>query len=162
MLHPGEWNTDLVRSAIEDLSDTQQHLGGIGIAAPQIGISLRIAIIEFDQSSSRYPGMGNLPRTIFINSVLTVLDETSQTYWEGCLSVPGIRGRVSRPRKVRVDYLNEMGAPQSLVAEGFLATVLQHELDHLDGVLFVDRVRQGLGETELAYLDEYQEFHSGS
>ena len=143
---------------IQDLRDTQAENGGIGIAAPQIDVPLRVAIIEFSESSARYPGMGAQPLTVLINARITVLDSTEQTYWEGCLSVPGLRGRVSRPRKVRVDYLDERSHAQSIVAEGFLAAVFQHELDHLDGVLFVDRVKTTPGATELAFSEEYQRF----
>ena len=115
--------------------------GGIGIAAPQIGEPLRAAVIEISSVSNRYPGMQPFPLTLFINPRIVVVDATEQGFWEGCLSVPGLRGYVLRPRGVRVEYLDAAGSSRSLLAEGFLATVVQHELDHLDGVLFVDRVR---------------------
>jgi peptide deformylase len=159
-----ELSTDEIRSPeiqrlIQDLRDTQAEYGGIGIAAPQVHESVRVAIIEFDAGSARYPDMGSQPLTVFINARVSVLDAQEQTYWEGCLSVPGLRGKVSRPRKVRVDYLDETATPRSLVAEGFLATVFQHELDHLDGVLFVDRVETRPGATALSFTEEYQRFH---
>jgi peptide deformylase len=148
-----------IQRLIQDLRDTQAEYGGIGIAAPQVHESVRVAIIEFDGENGRYPDMGSQPLTVFINAKVSVLDSQEQTNWEGCLSVPGLRGRVSRPRKIRVDYLDETGAAKSLVAEGFLATVFQHELDHLDGVLFVDRVETRPGATALSFTEEYQRFH---
>ena len=160
-LSSDEIRSPKIQQLIQDLRDTQVEYGGIGIAAPQIEVPLRVAIIEFSESSSRYPGMGAQPLTVFINSKVTVLDSNEQSFWEGCLSVPGIRGKVSRPQKIRVDYLDENAEPRSITAEGFLATVFQHELDHLDGVLFIDRVKTAPGTTELAFNEEYQQFHAG-
>jgi peptide deformylase len=90
-----------------------------------------------------------------INPKITVLDEKEQGFWEGCLSVPELRGLVHRPRKVQVDYLDEHANPRTIVAEDFLATVFQHELDHLGGKLFVDRIKDI---TKLAFLDEYRKY----
>jgi len=142
-----------LRRLAEDMIDTMHAEDGIGIAAPQIGEPVQVAVVEIEESSKRYPGMGSLGVTVFINPRVTVLDEAEQTYWEGCLSVPNLRGVVHRPRRVRVDYLDLDGHEQSLEAEGFPATVLQHELDHLQGVLFVDRVRDT---RRLATVEEYQ------
>ena len=147
-----------IQSLIQDLIDTQKASGGIGIAAPQIGESVSLAVIEFDRSNPRYHSMGELGRTIFCNAKVTVLDPTLQTFWEGCLSVPGLRGQVSRPRRIRVDYLDDKAQPQTLEAEGFVATVFQHELDHLDGVLFIDRVEARPGATQLAFTEVYDSF----
>ncbi len=138
--------------------ETMKEVGGIGLAAPQVHESLQLAIIEFKQDSARYPGMGDQPLTVFINPKITVLDKTEQSFWEGCLSVPELRGLVYRPRKVQVDYLDENGNSKQLVAEDFLATVVQHELDHLAGKLFVDRLRNEPGKTPLAFLDEYKKY----
>ena len=151
---------DVVRSAefsrlAEDMVETMHVEGGIGIAAPQIGESLRVAVIAIDPASSRYPDMARFPLTLFVNPRITVLDPAEQGFWEGCLSVPNLRGYVLRPRGVRVDFMDAAGTPRSLHAEGFLATVLQHELDHLDGVLFVDRVRDT---TKLATVENYARY----
>lgn len=156
-LTPQEIGSPEIRALIQDLIDTQKASGGIGIAA-QIGESLRIAVIEFDRTNPRYQGMGELSRTILINARVTVLDSTPQTYWEGCLSVPGLRGQVTRPSHIRVDYLDASATPRSIEAKGFVATVFQHELDHLDGVLFIDRVETRPGSTELAFTEEYDAF----
>jgi peptide deformylase len=144
---------------VRDMVDTMRAEGGIGIAAPQIGESLRVAVIAIDPTSSRYPHVSAFPLTLFVNPRITVVDPDEQGFWEGCLSVPNLRGYVHRPRGVRVDFEDEEGRGQSLEAEGFLATVLQHELDHLDGVLFVDRVRDT---TQLSTLENYAKYWMSS
>ncbi|MGZ3687953.1 MAG: peptide deformylase, partial [Bdellovibrionota bacterium] len=140
---------------IEDMIETMHEYSGIGLAAPQVHHSLQLALIEFSEDSSRYPDMGERPLQILINPRTTVLDESEQGYWEGCLSVPELRGLVQRPRKIQVDYLDRSGKPKTIVAEGFLATVFQHELDHLDGVLYVDKIRD---KTKFAFIEEYQRY----
>jgi peptide deformylase len=147
-----------IRSLIADLIETMREYGGVGIAAPQVHESVRLALIEFGPHGARYPGPGTQPLSVFINPTVTVLDDQRQSYWEGCLSVPGLRGLVHRPRKVRVDYVDADANPRELVAEGFLATVFQHELDHLDGVLYVDRLDSAPGTTPLAFQEEYQKY----
>jgi peptide deformylase len=146
--------SDEFRQLMSDLFDSMKHYGGIGIAAPQIGEDKQIAIIEL-MGFNRYGEEVNLPLTFFINPEIEFLTTEEQGFWEGCLSVPGLRGFVERPKKVRVKYLNEKGESQELIAEGFLATVLQHELDHLQGVLYVDRVRDP---KLLSYQEEFDEY----
>jgi peptide deformylase len=131
-----------------------KHYGGIGIAAPQIGIQRQIALIELI-GFNRYGEEVNLPLTTFINPRIEFLTGDLQGFWEGCLSVPGLRGFVERPKKIRVSYMNEKGEDKQIIAEGFLATVLQHELDHLDGVLYVDKVKDP---KLLSYQEEFEEF----
>ncbi len=139
---------------LKDLKDSMDHYGGIGIAAPQIGVNLSVAIIEL-QGVNRYGEEINLPLTAFINPQVEFLTNEVQGFWEGCLSVPGLRGFVERPKKVRVTYWNTRGEDVELIAEGFLATVLQHELDHLDGVLYIDRIK----DTKfISYQEEFEEF----
>lgn len=140
---------------VEDMVDTMRAEGGIGIAAPQIGESLRVAVIAIEPTSSRYPHMSAFPLTLFVNPRVTVTDPGEQGFWEGCLSVPNLRGYVHRPRAIRVNFEDAEGRSQWIDAEGFLATVLQHELDHLDGVLFVDRVRDT---TKLATVENYAKY----
>ena len=122
------------------MRDSMKHYGGIGIAAPQIGVSLQVALIELPDVN-RYGEEINLPLTTFINPKIEYLTQEEQGFWEGCLSVPGLRGYVERPKKVMVSYLNEKGEAKEILAEGFLATVLQHELDHLSGTLYIDRIK---------------------
>lgn len=147
-----------IRRLIDDMIETMHEYGGIGLAAPQVHEPIQLAIIEFEDDNPRYGKTGSQPLQVFINPKIKVLDATEQGYWEGCLSVPEIRGLVYRPRKIQVDYLDQDGKPQSRVAEGFLATVFQHELDHLAGTLFVDRVRNEPGKTPIAFLEEYSRY----
>jgi len=125
---------------IADMIDTLHDYGGIGLAAPQIGESIRLAIVEIPEGGTRYGDVPGMPLTVFINPVITVLDPAMKGYWEGCLSVPGLRGFVERPQSIRVDYLDLEGNERSLELAGFLATVFQHEFDHLDGRLYIDRL----------------------
>ncbi len=154
-LDPAELDTPAIRRLAEDMVDTMHHEDGIGIAAPQVGESLQLAVIEIASSSPRYPGHESFALHYFVNPRITVLDPVEQGFWEGCLSVPNLRGYVERPRRIRVDYLDLDAHPRTVEAEGFLATVLQHELDHLQGKLFVDRVRDT---TRLATLEDYVRF----
>ena len=153
-----EFGTDDLRRLITDMIDTMKEYGGIGLAAPQIHESLQLAIIGFSENSKRYPKMGNMPLTVVINPRITVLDEETQGFWEGCLSVPGIRGLVYRPRKIKINFLDENGNEREIQAEDFLATVFQHELDHLAGVIYVDRVEGGPGKKPLAFQEEYEKY----
>ena len=128
------------RRLIADMIDTLHDYGGIGLAAPQVGESVRIAIIEIPEGATRYGEVPGMPLTIFFNPSITVLDSESRGFWEGCLSVPGLRGFVERPQRIGVDYVDIEGNRQSLELAGFLATVFQHEFDHLDGKLYIDRI----------------------
>lgn len=158
-VRPEEIGSPELERLIEDMIETMHEYGGIGLAAPQVHRSINMALIEFDESSERYPNQGAQPLAVFINPRITYLDQTIQGFWEGCLSVPELRGFVERPRKIRVDYLDRKGRPASLEAEGFLATVFQHELDHLAGVLYVDRIKDT---RKLAFMDEFQRYLAGS
>lgn len=142
---------------VDDLVATMHAHEGLGLAAPQIGNLRRVAVIEIQPGNTRYPGAVPTGRLVLVNPALTVLDPTPQRYWEGCLSVPGLRGEVARPRHIAVDYRDPDGTPRHLEPEDFLATVFQHEIDHLDGTLFIDRLTDT---TRLAFLDEYREFHA--
>lgn len=146
--------TDDFARLLRDLQDSMKNYGGIGIAAPQIGISQQIALIEL-LGFNRYGEEVNLPLTVFINPQIEYLTTEQQGFWEGCLSVPGLRGFVERPRKVRVHYMDQHGNEREMEAEGFLATVLQHELDHLFGVLYVDRIKNS---SLLTYQEEFESF----
>ena len=142
--------SDATRRLIADMIDTLHDYGGIGLAAPQVGEPIRLAIVEIPEGGTRYGDIPGMPLTIFINPAITVLDPATKGYWEGCLSVPGLRGFVERPQKIRVDYLDLEGREQSLELDGFLATVFQHEFDHLDGKLYIDR----LADTQLLAFEE--------
>ena len=144
-----------IQTLVEDMVDTMHELDGVGIAAPQVGESIQLAVVEIAVESSRYPDEEEFTLEVFINPRITVVDETEQGFWEGCLSVPNLRGYVERPRKVQVEYTRLDGDECVIVAEDFLATVLQHELDHLDGRLFLDRVRDT---TKIATVEDYQRY----
>jgi peptide deformylase len=141
---------------VRDMKRTMDEYGGVGLAAPQVHEPVRIALIEFPADGARYEVCESQPLLVLFNARVHVLDATPAGFWEGCLSVPGLRGWVERPSKIRVDYLDEQAEPQRLVAEGFLATVCQHELDHLDGVLYVDRISDP---RRFAFLEEYARYH---
>ncbi|HTL12109.1 MAG TPA: peptide deformylase, partial [Bdellovibrionota bacterium] len=135
--------------------ETMHDYHGVGLAAPQVHESLRISVVEFDEDNPRYDVGEASGLQVFINPEVEVLDEKEQGYWEGCLSVPGMRGLVHRPGKIRVKYLDRDAQSHDITAEGFLATVLQHEFDHLDGKLYVDRLRDT---RDLAFNEEYQRY----
>ncbi len=147
--------TDEFAGLISDLKDSMDHYGGIGIAAPQIGIGLNVAIIEIKGSGNRYGEAITLPLTVFVNPRIKKLTDDEQGFWEGCLSVPGLRGYVERPKKIQVNFLDAVGEEKELIAEGFLATVIQHELDHLEGILYIDRVRDS---RMISYQEEFEQF----
>jgi peptide deformylase len=130
---------DLVE-LVADMNDTMRALSGAGIAAPQIGVSLRVVIFEL-RENPRYPHVAPVPFTVLVNPVLTPLGSEEGEGWEGCLSVPGLRGLVPRFHRLRYQGVDQLGAPIDRTVEGFHARVVQHEVDHLDGILFPQRVR---------------------
>jgi peptide deformylase len=147
---------------IDDMIDTMRDADGAGLAAPQVYESVQLAVIELS-SPRRYPDVDRIPLLVLANPVLTPLvgqgsdplaDHEAITVYEGCLSVTGIRGRVRRPRRVRVQALDRDGAPLDFVWEGFRAAVVQHEVDHLRGTLFVDRALP----KSLIFLREYERY----
>jgi peptide deformylase len=127
-------------SLVADMDETMRALSGAGIAAPQIGVPLRVVIFEL-KDNPRYPQLSPVPYTVLVNPQLTVLGEQQEEGWEGCLSVPGLRGLVPRYRRLRYQGFDAAGSPLDRTVEGFHARVVQHEVDHLDGILFPQRVR---------------------
>ena len=125
---------------IRDMRDTMAHLNGAGLAAPQIGVGLRVVIFGV-QSNPRYPGIEAVPDTVLINPEIEPLADELEEGWEGCLSVPGMRGWVPRWRRLKYKGFDEKGKPFEREVEGFHARVVQHEVDHLDGVLYPMRIR---------------------
>lgn len=164
---PTELNTPEFKQLIQDMFDTMNEEEGIGIAAPQIGVSKQVAIIGVPNENSRYDleeyqdgsdgeDEDDFEIVVVVNPKITVTDPTIRGFWEGCLSVPGLRGFVERPSGVRVEYLDLDGKPQIIETSSFAATIFQHEIDHLEGILYVDRVTD---KTKLAYIEEYLEHH---
>jgi peptide deformylase len=129
-----------LEALIADMDDTMRALSGAGIAAPQIGESLRVVIFEL-RENPRYPHVAPVPYTVLVNPVLTPLGAEEDQGWEGCLSVPGLRGLVPRFHRLRYQGLDQDGVAIDRTVEGFHARVVQHEVDHLDGILFPQRVR---------------------
>ena len=125
---------------VADMDETMRALSGAGIAAPQIGVSARVVIFEL-KDNPRYPHVAPVPYTVLVNPLVTPLTAEQDEGWEGCLSVPGMRGLVPRFRRVRYRGFDPQGAPIDRTVEGFHARVVQHEVDHLDGILFPQRVR---------------------
>jgi peptide deformylase len=141
---------------IIDMVDTLHDYGGIGLAAPQIAEPVRLAVIEIPAEPTRYGDLVPIPLTVFVNPVIEIVNPDACGYWEGCLSVPGLRGFVERPQHVRVRYTSEHGENKELELEGFSATVFQHEFDHLDGRLFVDRISDM---RLLTFEKEFERYH---
>jgi peptide deformylase len=125
---------------IEDLLDTMKAASGAGIAAPQIGVDLRVVIFGGTGKNARYPDAPEIEFTVLCNPVLEPLDNERQAGWEGCLSVPGLRGEVPRFERLRYSGRDASGAEFARIVDGFHARVVQHEVDHLDGVLYPRRV----------------------
>jgi peptide deformylase len=133
-----------LRSLVDDLFETMQAANGAGLAAPQIGVPLRVVIFGYADPAMRnprYPDADPVPQTVLINPLVEPLTEALEEGWEGCLSVPGLRGVVPRIARVRYSGLDLDGRRIERVAHGFHARVVQHECDHLDGILFPMRVR---------------------
>jgi len=146
--------TPALSALIDDMRDTMRHLTGAGLAAPQIGVDLRVVIFG-GGPSPRYPDASVVPDTVLINPVLTPLSDEEEGGWEGCLSVPGLRGWVPRWTQLRYTGFDASGVLIDRVATGFHARVVQHECDHLDGVLYPMRVRDfsRFGYTDVLFPD---------
>ncbi len=128
-----------LRELIRDMIDTMVDAEGAGLAAPQIGVMKRVVIFGFE-SNSRYPDAGSVPFTVLINPIIDRLDGEVQYGWEGCLSVPSMRGLVSRAHHIRYHGVAQDGSPIDRQVSGFHARVVQHECDHLDGILYPMRI----------------------
>ena len=136
-----QFNTPELRALLTDLQDTMQAANGAGLAAPQIGVDLQVVIFGSGEFNPRYPEAPVVPRTVLINPVLTPVSDDEEEGWEGCLSVPGMRGVVPRFKRLRYQGFDEVGQPIDRTVEGFHARVVQHECDHLIGMLYPMRVR---------------------
>ena len=134
------FGSEELRALLADMRDTMQALNGAGLAAPQIGVNLR-AVIFGVQKNARYPDAEEVPETVLINPSIMELEETIKDDWEGCLSLPGMRGLVPRFQNIRYQGYDEHGARIDRTASGFHARVVQHECDHLDGILYPMRIR---------------------
>jgi peptide deformylase len=157
-----ELKSPAIQTLIDDMIDTMHDADGAGLAAPQVYESVQLCVIEI-QGNPRYPDALDIPLTVLVNPVVTpvadgpleaLAPEETIAMFEGCLSVTGMRGRVVRPRRVRVQALDRHGAPLDFVWEGVRASVVQHETDHLRGVLYLDRADS----RSLTFLREYERY----
>jgi peptide deformylase len=145
-----KFNTPELAELLADMEDTMKAASGAGLAAPQIGVDLQVVVFGTDEPNPRYPDAPPVPRTVLLNPVITPVGEEEEDGWEGCLSVPGLRGVVPRWRRIRYQGFDAQGRPIDRVAEGFHARVVQHECDHLIGKLYPMRVRDF---TQFGYTD---------
>ena len=145
-----QFNTPELNQLIKDMLDTMQAEDGAGLAAPQIGESVRVVIFGVDHNP-RYPDVEVVPETILINPTITVIDKTIDEAWEGCLSLPGLRGVVPRYRQIKYSGFDVHGKAFEVEASDFHARVVQHECDHLDGILYPQRMKDF---KQFSYTDE--------
>jgi len=147
--------SEAIQELVDDLIETMHHANGAGLAATQIAVPLRVCVIEVNKNP-RYPYKPDIPLTVLINPVIAFLSEERLSVYEGCLSVPNVRGEVERCPEIRVQALDREGGEIDIVVNGITAGTFQHELDHLDGVVFIDKVKDS---TTLCTLKEFAEFH---
>ena len=143
--------SDDIQGLIDDLIETMRHANGAGLAATQIAVPLRICIIEVNKNP-RYPYKPDIPLTVLINPKVTFLTEDRINVYEGCLSVPNIRGKVDRCPEIQIDGYDREGNNVSFISKGISAGTFQHELDHLDGLIFTDRMKDA---SSLTTIDEF-------
>ena len=153
-----EFDTDALHLLVADMFETMRAVNGAGLAAPQIAVDLQLVIFGTDAVNPRYPDAPLIPRTVLLNPVITPLGSEEEVGWEGCLSVPGLRGMVARWSRIRYTGFDPFGEPIEREADGFHARVVQHECDHLIGKLYPMRVRDftKFGYTQVLFpgLDE--------
>lgn len=151
------FDTPELHALIADMFDTMAAADGAGLAAPQIGVDLQVVIFGFDRNE-RYPDAPAVPRTVLLNPVIEPLGDAREAGWEGCLSVPGLRGEVERWARIRYRGVDARGRPMEREAEGFHARVVQHECDHLIGRLYPTRMSDltRLGFTDVLFADRAQ------
>ncbi|MBS1217225.1 MAG: peptide deformylase [Proteobacteria bacterium] len=149
------FDTPELHALIADMEDTMQAMNGAGLAAPQIGAGLRVVMFGI-VANARYPDAEPVPQTVLINPIITPLDAEIEDGWEGCLSVPGMRGLVPRHRRLRYRGFDAYGKEIDRTVHGFHARVVQHECDHLDGILYPMRIRdmRNFGFTETLFPGE--------
>ncbi len=152
---PDWWNLAESRKLIQDMIETMREYQGVGIAAPQVHAPIRVALVEI-APNPRYPQASPIPLTVLINpKVLSRSDQIDED-WEGCLSIPEWRGRVPRFARMEIEAQDEQGQVRRILADGFFCRAIQHEIDHLDGKVFVDRMPDM---STFSHLEEYFRFH---
>jgi peptide deformylase len=154
---PADVRSAAIQRLIDDMIETMHEYDGAGLAANQVHIAQQIAVIEVGKNP-RYPDAPEIPLTVLINPVVTPIGEEMEDGWEGCLSVPDMRGVVPRHTAVRLECLDREGKAVDLVAKDFFARVIQHETDHLNGIVYVDRIRDL---RTLSHIAEWQRYWLG-
>ena len=129
-----------LQALIGDMLETMEACGGVGLAAPQINVLLRVIVFGVESNNPRYPDAPQIPRTVLVNPEITARGREVRPEWEGCLSIPGMRGLVPRPERIRYRGFDAHGREVEGEARGFHARIIQHECDHLDGILYPDRI----------------------
>ena len=152
-----ELRSEATRQFVNDMIETMKEYDGVGLAADQVHVSKQIALIEVGDNP-RYPGKALVPLTVLINPIITPLTEEFEDDWEGCLSIPDMRGKVPRYKAIRVQALDGNGADLDFVATGFHARVVQHEWDHLNGKVYLDRMPDL---STLSFITEFARYWLG-
>lgn len=147
-----------IQRLIDDMTETMRDSEGVGLAAPQVNVSKRVIIIEVVGGNPRYPHRDEVPLTALINPEISAIGDELEAGWEGCLSIPDLRGVVPRYQRIAVSALDRSGKPVKFEASDFFARVIQHEVDHLDGIVFLDRMKK-FG--SLTHLREFKRFWQG-
>jgi peptide deformylase len=148
---PAKLRSAELQRLIDDMVETMHEYDGVGVAAPQVHVGLRLAVLEVPASDARTDD--GVPLTVLVNPEVTVLESEVVQAWEGCLSVPGLRGIVPRASRVRLNALDRHGKPYEIEAADFFARVVQHECDHLDGNVYLDRMEDV---RSLSFLEEFE------
>ena len=152
-----ELRSETTRQFVDDMIETMKEYDGVGLAADQVHVSKQIAVLEV-ADNPRYPEKPLVPLTVLINPLITPLTEEFEDDWEGCLSIPDMRGKVPRYKSIRVQALDRNGAPLDFVANGFHARVVQHEWDHLNGKVYLDRMSDF---STLSFITEFARYWLG-
>jgi peptide deformylase len=150
---PEELATPPLQRLIDDMVETMHEYDGVGLAAPQVHVGLTLAVIEVSSEDERVREA--VPLMVLVNPQVKMLDEEKVAGWEGCLSIPGLRGVVPRARRLELSALDRQGTPYTLEASEFLARVIQHECDHLEGRVYLDRMA---GMRSLSFLEEHERY----
>jgi peptide deformylase len=150
---PEELRSGEVQKLIDDMVETMKEYDGVGVAAPQVHVGLRLAVIEVEASDERAEDAA--PLTVLVNPRIAMVGDETALAWEGCLSIPDLRGVVRRATRVRLDALDRQGRAYAVEAAGFFARVIQHECDHLEGTVYLDRME---GMRTLSFLGEFERY----
>lgn len=157
-LNPQDVASPDIQRLIDDMTETMRDSEGVGLAAPQVNVPKRVILVEVRGGNPRYPDRDEVPLTALINPEIAPIGDEMEGGWEGCLSIPDLRGVVPRYQRIAVSALDQNGKPVKFEAADFFARVIQHEVDHLDGIVFLDRMKNF---ATLTHLREFTRFWQG-